>query len=431
MAIRINSFELENVKRIKSVRLECAETGLVVIGGKNGQGKTSVLDAIAYVLGGEKFAPSNVQREGSLAAPEMKVVLSNGFIVERKGKNTNLKVTDPSGATGGQTLLNSFISELALDLPKFLNATAKEKAKTLLQIIGVEAELTRLEQEEDALYNERHAFGRIADQKRKYADELVEYPDAPDAPISASELIQSQQAILAKNWENQRKRDRLQELLRNLDGCRARILDLEAQLVSLREQEAIINRDLETAQKTAEQLQDESTFEIESKLREIDSINARVRANLDKQRASAEADAHAKQYAELTDKLEGVRAQKMALLDSANLPLPGLSIEKGELIYNGQPWDCMSGSEQLRVATAIVRRINPECGFVLLDKTEQMDLDTLREFGAWLDAEGLQAITTRVSTGGECSIIIEDGMIAGEVYEPKATPALTIGPDEW
>lgn len=69
----------------------------------------------------------------------------------------------------------------------------------------------------------------------------------------------------------------------------------------------------------------------------------------------------------------------------------------------------MSGSEQLRVATAIVRRLNPECGFVLLDKLEQMDLQTLAEFGAWLEAEGLQAIATRVSTGDECSIIIEDG----------------------
>ncbi len=40
----------------------------------------------------------------------------------------------------------------------------------------------------------------------------------------------------------------------------------------------------------------------------------------------------------------------------------------------------MSGSDQLRVATAIVRKLNPECGFVLLDKLEQMDMTTLQEF---------------------------------------------------
>ena len=66
-------------------------------------------------------------------------------------------------------------------------------------------------------------------------------------------------------------------------------------------------------------------------------------------------------------------------------------------------------SDQLKVSTAIVRALKPDCGFVLLDKLEQMDLDTLREFSAWMEAEGLQGIATRVSTGGECSIIIEDG----------------------
>ena len=70
------------------------------------------------------------------------------------------------------------------------------------------------------------------------------------------------------------------------------------------------------------------------------------------------------------------------------------------------------------VATAIIRKLNPECGFVLLDKLEQMDLDTMNRFGEWLEAEGLQAIATRVSTGEECSIIIEDGYVAGEP-EPK------------
>ena len=82
----------------------------------------------------------------------------------------------------------------------------------------------------------------------------------------------------------------------------------------------------------------------------------------------------------------------------------------------------MSGADQLRVATAIVRRLNPKCGFVLLDKLEQMDIDTLRSFGMWLEQEGLQAIATRVSTGSECSIIIEDGYIAGETAAEPVKP---------
>ena len=74
----------------------------------------------------------------------------------------------------------------------------------------------------------------------------------------------------------------------------------------------------------------------------------------------------------------------------------------------------MSGAEQLVVATSIVRKINPNCGFVLLDKLEQLDEDTLREFNTWLESVDLQAIGTRVSTGSECTIIIEDGTVKEE-----------------
>jgi len=75
----------------------------------------------------------------------------------------------------------------------------------------------------------------------------------------------------------------------------------------------------------------------------------------------------------------------------------------------------MSSSEQLKVATAIVRKLNPDCGFVLVDKLEQMDAQTMREFGAWLEAEGLQVIATRVTSAGEdCTILIEDGAVVAQ-----------------
>ena len=123
----------------------------------------------------------------------------------------------------------------------------------------------------------------------------------------------------------------------------------------------------------------------------------------------------------LSKDIEEIRKARKSLLDGADLPLPGLSVKDGELLYNGQKWDCMSGAEQLKVATAIVRKLSPECGFVFVDKLEQMDLDTLKEYGTWLEGEGLQVIGTRVSTGDECSIIIEDGYVkdANEVVVAK------------
>jgi hypothetical protein len=127
--IKINSLELNDVKRIRAVKIEPSETGLTVIGGNNNQGKTSVLDSIAWALGGDKFRPSGATRTGSTVPPRINVTLSNGLIVERSGINGSLKVIDGNGKKSGQTLLNSFISTFALDLPKFMNATAKDNRR--------------------------------------------------------------------------------------------------------------------------------------------------------------------------------------------------------------------------------------------------------------------------------------------------------------
>ena len=159
--------------------------------------------------------------------------------------------------------------------------------------------------------------------------------------------------------------------------------------------------------------------ELEASIRDIEETNRKVRANLEKSRAEDEAAQYASEYDRLTESIQQKRADRMALLNGADLPLPGLSVEDGVLTYKGKHWRDMSGSDQLRVAAAIVRRLNPDCGFVLLDKLEQMDMTTLQEFSAWLEAEGLQAIATRVSTGSECQIIIEDGMVKDA--EPPVT----------
>ena len=424
--VKIASVQAENVKRVKAVYMEPKPEGLTVIGGRNGQGKTSVLDAIAWALGGGRMAPTNPRREGAAGDPRLRVVMDNGLVVERKGKNSELKVTDPKGHKAGQTLLNEFIEQLALDLPKFMQATSKEKAKTLLRIIGVGDQLEAMDKEEQSLYNERLYVGRTADQKMKYAKEMVDYPEAPKELVSPAELIRQQQEILAKNGENQKKRDNLKNIQFDVDMLKKQVDSLTDQLEKKKAQLAQSLADLETAYKSIDDLQDESTEELERSIEQVDEINRKVRANLDKEKAQEDARGFQHQYDELTGKINAVRERRRELLDSADMPLPGLSVEQGELIYHGQKWDNMSGSDQLKVATAIVRKLNPKCGFVLLDKLEQMDLRTMREFGAWLEAEGLQAIATRVSTGDECSIIIEDGYVKGQaavVPEEKAPTA--------
>lgn len=412
--MKINSLEVVNVKKVRAVTVQPSASGLTVIGGHNAQGKTSVLDAIVWALGGNKYKPSSPQREGSMATPVIRIELDNGVVVERSGKNASLKVTDTNGNKAGQSLLDELISQLALDLPRFLSASGKEKADVLLQIIGVGRQLHELDSQEKKLYDERHAVGLVVTRKQKHAEDLPFEANTPDDEVSAMELIQQQQAILATNGENQRLRNAAKQLRVDHDAIVVEVERLEKELESAKAMLGKITTGLIVANKTASQLQDESTAELEESLLQIDDTNRRVRINRTKAAAKTEASEMREQVDELTGQLTDVRQERQRLLDGAELPLPGLSVTDGELTYNGQAWDCMSSAEQLRVAVAVVRKLRPECGFVLLDKTEQMDVETLTEFGKWIEDEGLQVIATRVSTGDECSIIIEDGLVAGE-----------------
>lgn len=414
MSVKINHLEIENVKRVKAFSAEPSPNGLTVIGGKNGQGKTSILDSIVWTLGGDRYKPSKAKRDGSVLDPKLKIELSNGFVVERSGKNSSLKVIDPKGNKAGQTLLNSFIEEFALNLPKFMNSSGKEKANTLLTIIGVGEQLFELEKQETDIYNSRRMIGQIADQKKKFAKEMTIYQDVPKEPVSAKELIDQQQDILAKNGENARKRDKVEQYKWEVNKHTQTVAELKKQLLEAEQKLSEAKSNLAIASKDIIDLFDESTEELEKNIEQIDEINRKVRANLDKEKAEQDAQEYLDQYEEKTKQLEDVRQKKMSLLKSADLPLPELSVRDGEIIYKDQKWDNMSSAEQLKVATAIVRKLNPECGFVLIDKLEQMDIDTMNEFGQWLETEGLQAIATRVSTGDECSIIIEDGYIKGQ-----------------
>ena len=426
--VKITSLELENVKRIRACTLTPNENGLTVIGGRNNQGKTSILDAIAWALGGERYRPSQPKRDGSVIPPRLHLKLSNGIVVERSGKNSDLKVTDPEGRRAGQQLLNDFVEQLALDLPKFLHSTDKEKATALLKVIGVEEKLVQLDRQESELYNDRLAIGRSADQKAKFAKEMPDYPNLPAEPGSVTALLQAQQEILARNGENQRKRHRRDELAAKEQLLAATAEQQRAQLAATEEALAQVRSDLETARRDALDLLDESTEELEESIRGAEEINRKVRANLDKEKAETDAADYRRQYETLTGQIEHLRQEREQLLESSPLPLPGLSVEKGLLTYQGQQWDNLSGSDQLKVATAIVRAVKPQCGFVLVDKLEQMVLDTMQEFSAWAESEGLQVIATRVSTGGECSIIISDGYAEGtEEREQPAAPSWKAG----
>jgi DNA repair exonuclease SbcCD ATPase subunit len=409
--MKITAIALENVKRCKAIQFSPKPSGTTVIGGNNAAGKTSILDAIVFALGGEKMRPSNLKRDDSIGNPIIHIETDDGLIIERRGKNSELHVTDSTGRRAGQTLLDSLVSKFALDLPKFMNASVKEKTQMLLDLIPEKEALMKLDNDYKAKENTRLMVGREADKKEKAAEDLPFYEDAPEEQLSISELLTKQQEVLARNGARAKARAELENNKNLLEHLKA-----EANRLS-RELENVNGRITETefAISAANEIDaDEDTTDLEKNIADFESVNERVKANAARAERIAEASDLRAQYNSLTSELADIKKARVALLQNANLPYPGLSInaESGELTLNGKSWDCMSGSQQLVVAASVASRMNPKCRFVLLDKTEQLDAESMAEFDKWCEAQDIQCICTRVSTGGECSLIIVDGEIA-------------------
>lgn len=421
--LKLIALETEGFKRIKAVAGRFKENGLTVIGGGNGEGKTSFIDSAIWALGGDKYKPSAFLHDGDEKV-NIRLELSNGLIVERRGKNGALKV---SGGDGKQTLLDSLIGELTLDLPKFMAASDREKAAMLLKAFPeLAAALQKFDVKIKELYEVRTITGRDQLQKTKYAAELPHHEDAPDVPLSGKEMTDKLTNALGINARNAEIRRGASAALTEIDRkekafavAQERYDDLVKRMKEARDimetaAAAIVTAKSVYAEATLKTngLVDADTTAIQQELERMDIINAHVRDNINKREAIDAAERLSQEFAKQTTEIEELRQKRADLLLTVQMPLEGLSIdEESRLVFNRRNWDCMATSEQYRVATALAASLKPSCKFVLLDRIEAMDKKTLAEFDAWLAERGLQGICTRVSDGDECHIIIEDGSV--------------------
>lgn len=397
----IDALEIENFKRVKALKLKL-DHHLTIVGGDNGQGKTSVLDAIAWTLGGDKFKPSNPITDGADRLA-IRIELSNGIVAERVNKGT-LRVSDPSGKLGGQELLKSFISTFALDLSEFMRASGPEKARLLARAMGNEKEILDLDAEEKKARDSRYLARQEMDRLVAYAKSLPYYEDAPAAPINASEIAEKLSAALQAKSEYDKLMARLEQLANRSLEIAKQIEEFRKELVRIDEESAEIDK------KIMQLPSFENSYKLKEQLQQAESLNAKYRANEAFRQAMAQAEQAKEAFQKAEEAVKVIQQKKQELASKAKTLLPGLAIEDGELVYNGKRWDCMSGAEQLKVATAISHALNPKMGFVLVDGLEQLDLNSLQEFARWVAEVGMQCIATRVSKGPECSIIIEEGV---------------------
>lgn len=462
---KITGLKVSNFKRVKLVEIQPNENGLTILGGDNSQGKTSILNAIGYALGGEAFRPSAVNNYDGDENAEIRVEI-NGLIVERKGKNADLKITDTRGMKGNQTLLNEIVSKFALDLGTFLNAS--DKAKLLLGMFPeLDDKLTKLKAESDAIRTERTDINRDVKRLGMQIDGMSVVENIPGEEIKVEELTVELQKIsnLISDFEAKQRTVELKKqeeanLKRQDDSLSYRTTEIISEKDNLGEQEQAETKALEeefqrrheelkarfkkrkndadteldrlknelhevrtevkqvlididdlTKEIAAEPNHEEQKVAILKRIQTANDTNAQIRKNTECKKVHAEWDRLKTNSEDLTNKLTAIDQNRAELLQNANLPLPELSIDAdGELLYNGLKWDCMAGAERLKVATAICMGAKPECGFVLIDGLETMDGKTLADFSAFLAEKGMQGIGTIVGNE-QATLIIENGMI--------------------
>jgi predicted ATP-dependent endonuclease of OLD family len=414
MSTKIETLVIRNFKRVTLAEVEFGENGLTILGGGNTQGKSTFLDAIKSLIGGKKYQPSEPHNRNSGGATAVvRARLSNGIEVERSGSGSSLKVII-DGKRGKQATLNEFLNEFALDINRFMRATDAEKSKMLIEHLGIGDALEQLNKKEKALFDERTIVGREATNKRKVADTLPTYDNAPEARVNLSELITQQQTLAAENSKHNERLSHLEKVRQDGVDRRNRIAELEQQLASEQAKLEEYKVQYFEIKKETDAFTPHDLTEVESQIKNAESLNLMFDANKKAKAAADEAKASEKEQQDLTDCINETREQRQKLMESIKMPLPELSIDDGKLVYKGQLWDCMSGAERLRVSTAISRAFKPECGFVLVDELEQMDWKTIQEFDAWARNEGIQIIGAMVCDEDKASdnvIIIEDGKV--------------------
>lgn len=475
--MRVKRFTMQNIKAVTCFDYEFPEAGLTTIGGKNNQGKTSVINGVQYSVGGESYRPTNFKKEGSSGEPLLRLEFTNGIVVQRVAESADLKVWDENGKLQNQALLNKYISKFALDLPKFLNGSDKERAEILLKALHLEDAVEKIEDAIAAEYEERTIVGRIRDQKRKAGKEMPFHEGVPEEELSPSDILARMQAVNVRNAKIQAAKDELDKnnadlvclveagekidsAIAKVDGetkqlcekvdadCKTKIATMEEQIRKLQEsiksttefavthkaqivKSAEVNKAALTRQKeennkavdaltdkiAAAELQDftlEDTSAFQKELDALEDINIKVRENIARSKTLKEADEQSLKYDEKSAIIDDLRKKKDALLQGAGLPYPGLSVENKVITLDGKAWDCISESMKIRVGCAIVMRINPSCRFMLVDKLEQLDEDSRRELAQFAKDHDILIIGTIVSSNpDDCSIIIKNGYIEG------------------
>jgi DNA repair exonuclease SbcCD ATPase subunit len=425
--MKIISLTAENVKRLKAVEIR-PDGAMVVLGGKNGAGKSSILDAIEMALGGKDRAPAVPIRRGE---SEASVVLElDDLKVTRTftaSGNSYLRVENKDGARfqSPQAILDKLVGTLSFDPLEFSRMAPREQLATLKALVGLD--FSELDRKRAEVFQARAETNRAARDLRGALSNMTFHSDTPIEEVSAKALMEELRAAREINQANQRQRTELEKRRQEVQAKQGRLAEIRNEIKALEQKirdlqslagqiEADIEAGIDAGKRFAEQveaLRDVDLAAIEARIAEADEINAWVREN----KAFADVDLKAEQTeakAEaLTREIEAIDQQKAEALAAAKFPIPGMSFDENGVLLNGLPFAQASSAEQLRASVAMGLALNPKLKVLLIRDGSLLDADSLRMVAEMAAAADGQCWVERVSEGDEVSVIIEDGTVKG------------------
>lgn len=441
MTYRITAASITDFKRIQTVELAPpADSSLILIGGKNAQGKTSILDAFTAALGGGRAVPSDPVRHG---AKEAEIVLEfdgGALIVTRifNSRGTSLEVRNAGGIVKSpQAMLDTLVANRFLDPLAFLALPVKEQRATLMRLIEGADRIDDLNGKRERAFTRRTEIGRDLEKAKGELARLEERK--PGTPTDVTALT----AELAQLADQQRAGDGLGHAAKqaqaalvtaeqNRDASAKRLAELEAQVA--REREALGHWEAQVAERFA------AVNAASSKVAEAAAAWGKVaprRAEIERLIAAADAhnrqvfadEAHVKRRAEASEavtKLDGdyavvsnaiaeIDKRKAAILAAAKLPVEGLTVTDDGVELAGVPFAQASGAEKHRVAVALAIAASPNLDDIWVRDGALLDEDSLAAIAAQAAAAKKRLWVERVSNKDPGAIIIEDGQVRGTV----------------
>lgn len=437
--MRITALHIANFKRAEDIRIEPdADRTIILLGGKNKQGKSSTLDALTAAFGGKSAAPSDPVRHGAAEA-EINVELDGGELTIRRviqpdGESV-LEVRDRLGAIKSpQATLDKLVGTRFLDPLRFLALPAKEQRAQLMRLIGEADRIAQLDAKRERAFAKRTEVGRDL---TKAEGELARLPVVEvGTPIDVAELTLAAQTSAAEQREIDRLGNRKSSAATDATSAQMRVDKTKAEIVELerklREARGLLERD---ERELAAALQAEESAraafasaedawaksaarrdQVSTDIARADAHNravyAREAQNARRAEVAKAVEALKTERDNISKAITAIDQRKAEILAAAKLPVDGLGVDEEGVTLGGVPLAQASGAERFRVALALAIAASPGLDDVWIRDAAVLDDDHLAMIAEQAAALGKRPWLERVGTNDPGVIVIANGKVA-------------------